>query len=1329
MRWRLAIDTGGTFTDCLATPPTGATRRVKVLSSSSIRARVAARPDRHTLITRWHVAPDVLAGCTLCGLDGASWSDVATSIAGHADGPGGVGVVTLHDPLPNGVLPPGAPFEVRTPWQPPILAARIATRTPASLPLPAIDMRLATTRGTNALLERRGHEPALFITAGFSDLLEIGDQSRPDLFALDISRPPALHAGAYEVVGRLAADGSVLHGLDESALVASARAALAAGHTTAAVALLHAWANPAHERAVADILRGAGFEHVSTSADLSPLIGFLARAQSAVVNAYLSRIIGEYLGGVERGLGPDGRLLVMTSAGGLSRASEFRPKDSLLSGPAGGLLGAADAAAAAGVAEPWNAGASPRPAPLGGGGFDRVLTFDMGGTSTDVARCDSASRRAFPLVREHRVGDARVLAPAVAVESVAAGGGSVCSFDRGELRVGPESAGAIPGPACYGAGGPLTLTDCHVLLGRVDVGSFAIPVDVQAAERAAGAVLERVNAGAAVPLSTEALLEGFLALADERMAEAIRSISIRQGHDPADFALLAFGGAGGLHACGLAERLGVSRVLVPEDAGLLSARGLGAAAIERSVQRQALRPLGRDAGWLGDALRTMERAAVEAVASDGVDPAVIRVTRRQVAARVAGHSASLDVSAEAPERVAALFSDAYERTFGHRPPDREVEIESMLVVAAGPAGPAPIAGNPASQHRGPDRGQENQAAEPLAAAPRNQRVFAGGRWHDAAVVRRQDVGDGLSGPAVIAEAHSTAFVPPGWAARRVGAGAIAMFRQGAASGDGEPDRLVAAGGLAPEAPVALELFIASLTAIAGDMGQMLRRTALSVNVKERLDFSCAIMAPDGRLLVNAPHIPVHLGALGLCVRALARAIDMRPGDTVITNHPAYGGSHLPDVTLVTPVFLPMPAGPRLIGYAASRAHHAEIGGIVPGSMPPGATRLAEEGVVIPPMHLVRAGEQRFAELARLLSTGPYPTRALEHNLADVRAALAANLHGAGALVGLFARTGPEAAAAHCDALTARARSRVREALSRIAPGVYRSADALDDGSRIAVEISISGATPGPGGPGAQPRPVATIDFAGSASIHPQNFNATPAIATAAVLYVLRLLAREAIPLNEGMLEAIDLRLPERTILNPGDAWTDSDGPGVAAGNVETSQRIVDVLLLALGLAAASQGTMNNLAFGNDNFGFYETICGGAGATPAAPGASGVHTHMTNTRITDVEILEQRLPVRVRRFQIRRGSGGRGFHRGGDGVVREIEFLTPVVASVLAQRRTSGPPGLNGGEPGLPGAHYVSRFGLDGAGSGKFGPEEARLSLDAGDVLTLETPGGGGWGNP
>ncbi|HEX9940058.1 MAG TPA: hydantoinase B/oxoprolinase family protein, partial [Longimicrobium sp.] len=1071
-----------------------------------------------------------------------------------------------------------------------------------------------------------------------------------------------LYDTVVEVDERLAADGTVLQAVSAEALAPIAGQLAADGIDAAAVALMHAYRNPAHERAVAEALRCAGFRHVSLSHELAPLIKLLPRAETAVVDATLAPVIRDYLQRVGTAL-HGGRLHVTTSAGGLVRPEEFRAKDSLLSGPAGGVQGAAHAGRRS--------------------GFGRVIAFDMGGTSTDVARWDGD----FEYVWEHEVGGGRIFSPALAIESVAAGGGSVCAFDAEGLRVGPESAGAAPGPAAYGAGGPLTLTDCNLLLGRISPHHFPIPVDSGWSADVADQLLREVRERTGEETQREALLAGLIEIADERMADAIRTISLRRGYDPAAYALVAFGGAGGQHACGVAERLGIGTVLVPPDAGLLSALGIGHAPLERFAERQVLRPLAEVNGDVGAWFTELGNQALEAVAREGVERGSISVRRRIASLRYAGQESSLEVEWAPGGDLRGAFEQRYAAVYGHRPADRPVELESMRAVASTP--PAEV-NTPERPERFP------------APTSGTRRVWARGGWRKVPCYSREQLKAGASfaGPAVVTEAHAATYVAEGWDAEVDGAGAL-VLEHGIPLR--HPDEVEEA-----ETPgaVRLELFVNRFRALVGEMGEMLRRTALSTNVKERLDFSCALLDARGELVVNAPHIPVHLGALGLCVRSVAAALPMEPGDVVVTNHPAFGGSHLPDVTVITPVHDPAGA---LLGYVASRAHHAEIGGTRPGSMPPDARTLAEEGVAIPPTCLVRGGEARWDELRALLTGAPHPTRAVEENLADLAAAVAANHRGATLLAELAREHGAGAVAGYMDALKERAETGVREALRALGDGVYEAEERLDDGSVLRARVQVEG-------------DGAVVDFAGTSGVHAGNLNATPAVVRSVVLYVLRLLVREPLPLNEGLLRAVDVRIPEG-MLNPGWPEDASRAPAVVGGNTEVSQRLTDTLLKALGLVACSQGTMNNVLWGTDRFGYYETVCGGAGAGPRWHGAGAVHTHMTNTRITDPEVVEHRYPVRIERFAVRGGSGGAGRWRGGDGAVRETTFLAPMSLSVLAQHRAEGPFGVDGGGPGAPGAQRVVR--ADGR------VEELR-GIDAcevapGDRLVLETPGGGGWG--
>ncbi len=1247
--WQIWIDTGGTFTDCLAIDPAGGLHRAKILSSSAIRGRVVRQLDERRVQVEqtWGVPDDFVGGFQFEWLD-ARHEPIA--VAGYDEG---AGIIELRSALPEAGSV--GEFELRAPFEAPILAARMVTATLPGRDLPPIDMRLATTRGTNALLERHGALTALFITRGFGDLLMIGDQQRPDLFALRIDKSPPLTRTVVEVDERLAADGSVLEPPDVEGVLAAARRAHSEGIRSAAVALMHAYRNPEHEQRLAQSLYQIGFEHVSCSSDLSPLIKLLPRTETAVVNAYLAPLIEAYLDHVASTLG-GGRLHVMTSAGGLVSADACRARDSLLSGPAGGVAGAAAAGRRS--------------------GFASVIGFDMGGTSTDVARYDGDFEYEF----EHRVGGIRLVAPALAIETVAAGGGSICAFVHGALQVGPQSASAVPGPACYGAGGPLTLTDVNLLLGRLDPARFGIPISIERAESAFEDVRRAIAEGGGAELDRDTLLEGFLAIANQRMADAIAEVSLRRGYDPADYALVAFGGAGGQHACAVARHLGLETIVMPADASLLSAHGLGGAVVERFAERQVLRLLDERSGELQRLIDELGRRASAEVAAEGIPTGLIEVRRRVVNLRLQGQETSIGVPMSNDLKDA--FARRYHAVYGHLPEGKPVEVESVRVVASS---------RPAADET-PAASVETRSV----AASGHQRTRIGGDWRDVPTVDRAELGPGatIEGPALVFDAYSASIVEGGWTAGLDGAGALILRRSG---DNGDTATHTEA--------VRRELFTNRFMSVARQMGRMLQRTALSTNVKERLDFSCALLDTEGELVVHAPHMPVHLGALGLCVRALRDAVAMAPGDVVVTNHPAYGGSHIPDLTVVTPIH----DGPTLLGYAASRAHHAEIGGTRPGSMPPLAGTLAEEGVVIPPLHVIAGGEPRFDRLERRLREASYPSRAVADNLADLRAAIAANRHGATALAALGARHGADVIGEQMAALKARAETLARRALAELDDGVYEAVEHLDDGAPIRVRIDLAGDR-------------AVIDFAGTAETHPGNLNATPAVVRSAVIYVLRVLIGESLPLNEGIMRAVDVRIPHG-MLNPDFPDDPRLAPAVGGGNVETSQRIVDTLFKALGVCACSQGTMNNTLFGTEQFSYYETVCGGSGAGPGFDGADAVHTHMTNTRITDPEILEHRYPVRLDRFAVRKGSGGTGRYRGGDGTIREVTFLAPMSLSILSQHRTAGPYGMDGGGPGQPGTQHILR--ADGT-TEPLGPIDG-TEVAPGDRLVMHTPGAGAYG--
>jgi 5-oxoprolinase (ATP-hydrolysing) len=1040
---------------------------------------------------------------------------------------------------------------------------------------------------------------------------------------------------------------------------------VAEGHRVAAVALLHADKSPQHEAQVARLARECGFEHVSCSAELAPFITLRTRAQTAVVDAALAPVIQRYLAQIRGAVGR-GRISVMTSAGGLVAADAFHAKDSLLSGPAGGIAGAAQVGRQV--------------------GFERLLAFDMGGTSTDVARYEGD----FEYVFEHSVGDANLLAPALAIESVAAGGGSVCTFDGIRLKVGPESAGASPGPACYGAGGPLTLTDINLLAGRLEPQRFEIPIDTGAAVAALDAVREKLRRATGEAVAADELIDGFLEIADERMADAIRRISLRKGYDPSEYALVAFGGAGPQHALEVAQRLGVRTVIIPEDAALLSAVGLSAAVVERFAEAQVLEPVATVSGELEARLEQLAEEAVRRVVSEGVERDQVVVRRQIGSLRFVGQDSTIEVELEPGVGLTTAFARRHEELYGHRPEDREVELVSLRVVASTRSGQTRASRRP------------GQGGEVLPRPAGTTRARLAGGWREVPVFHQECLGLGavVDGPCVLHGRFSSSIVPHGWRLAIHSSSAVVARRLQLDHRLMDRER--------PEA-VQRELFTHRFETVVREMGEQLRRTAVSVNIKERLDFSCAMLDADGQLVVNAPHIPVHLGSLGLCVRRLIGELSLAPGETAITNHPGYGGSHLPDVTVVSPVD---DRCGRRIGYVASRAHHAEIGGCQPGSMPPAARCLAEEGVVIAPMRLVHGGVGRWDVLQHALEGADAPSRAVADNLADVRAALAANRHGVRALAALAERFSAETVSHYTQALAANATRAAESALRRMGDGVYRAEEVLDDGARFAVTVSLRDGR-------------CTVDVTDCDPVHRGNLNATPAIVRSAVLYVLRLLVSEPLPLNEGLLEPVDIRLRRGSLLDPEFPIDPRQCPAVVGGNVETSQRLVNALIRAFGVAASSQGTMNNVVFGNERLSYYETVGGGCGAGPGFAGASAVHSHMTNTRITDPEVLEHRYPVRVEAFAVRQGSGGDGRWRGGDGIVRELRFLEPVTLSVLTQHRREGPEGMEGGRRGAPGAQRVVR--TDGAAD-ELGAVDSR-EVGPGDLFVLETPGGGGYGEP
>ncbi|MDF1826599.1 MAG: hydantoinase B/oxoprolinase family protein [Verrucomicrobiales bacterium] len=1234
--FKLRVDTGGTFTDCWGLAPGEAVPRLaKVLSSGRLRVPVRKWITPSTLEievpSSWRIKEAFFTGYKLESGDGSAL--ILSFEAGNQR-------ITLSRGLTE------APsVDLFTREEAPVIGARLLTGTALDEAFPPLDFRLATTRGTNALLERKGAKIAFFTTEGFGDLLTIRDQRRPDLFALKHERPDPLFAAVEEVPGRLDATGGELAPLELGTnFDERARALIDDGINVAAIALLHSYLNPQHEDALKNRLLDLGFLHVSSSAELAPLIKLLPRAETCVANAYLQPVMQSFLDHIADRVGDGGQILTMTSAGGLEPIDSYCPKDSLLSGPAGGVSGAAAVAESLGI--------------------NRILTFDMGGTSTDVARYDHAFQYRF----EQTVGDARLLSPALKIETVAAGGGSICQWKNGGLLVGPESAGAEPGPACYGRGGPLTITDVNLLLQRIDPDNFGIPLTDESFEAAKTAAIQlQKEAGIEGMDLNPSFLSGLLDIAVEQMADAIRSISIRDGADPADYALLAFGGAGPLHACDIATRLEMTTVIVPAEAGLLSAYGLDRAVVERFAERQI--NLSIHSPDLENQLEEVDRKALDALAETGYEGSL---TQRLAELRLTGQDATLSIRLTEADDLETLFSREYHAVFGYAPAaDRTIEVVSYRAIA------------------GTEREVTLSSCVPLSKLTGLGSGPNPVEWMDRS---RLETGTVISGPVVIQDPFSTFYLNEGWRATVAGNGAlVANFKNETSStSEVRPPQIVQ------------ELFRHRFEQLVVEMGTMLQRSAISTNVKERADFSCALLDRTGELITSAPHIPVHLGALGVCVRMVSDQIRMNRGDTIVTNHPAAGGSHLPDVTLITPVF--DNSGDKPVAFIANRAHHAEIGGIAPGSMPPGAASLAEEGVVISPTHLIREGESCFDRVSEILTSAPFPTRNLKDNLADLNAQLAANRRGQAILESMMEKHGTAEITHQLQHLKSRSLDALATRLRKAELDEGSVTESLDDGTEISVHIS-------------RQNERLRIDFNGTSREHPGNLNATPAIIQSAVLYVLRLWSQTEVPLNEGMLDLVDIILPQ-CFLNPRFDPDPTQCPAVVGGNVETSQRVVDTLIRALKIQACSQGTMNNFLFGDESFGYYETICGGTGAGEGYDGSSAIHSHMTNTSITDPEILEYRYPVRLLKFAIRPRSGGIGKWHGGDGVIRSIEFLKPLQVSLLTQHRKVSPYGMMGGENGVRGQQHLNGKRLDGI---------TCFHAGSGDILVIETPGGGGWG--
>ncbi len=1145
-------------------------------------------------------------------------------------------------------------------------------------PIPAgrvAAVKMGTTIATNALLERKGEPAALFITRGFGDALRIGYQNRPRIFDRHIVLPEMLYGAVHEIDERMDAHGAVLVPLDAQQARREIAAAYARGLRACAIVLMHGYRHPRHEQQLAAIARACGFTQVSVSHEVSPLMKLVSRGDTTVADAYLSPVLRRYVARITRELSGV-NVMFMQSSGGLTDARRFHGKDSVLSGPAGGVVGMARTAQAA--------------------GFDRVIGFDMGGTSTDVSHFAGGYERAFDTL----VAGVRMRAPMMSIHTVAAGGGSILHFDGARMRVGPDSAGAQPGPACYGRGGPLTVTDCNVLLGRIQADYFPAvfgdsgraPLDRAAADAKFEQLSNEIYNKNNNLQSIESVAEGFLRIAVDNMANAIKKISVARGYDVTRYTLACFGGAAGQHACRVADALAMPRIYIHSYAGVLSAYGMGLADITAMREQAVEAPLDESLlPRLSALLNSLADAARAEVAAQQLAGECISVARR-AHIKYDGTDSALVVAFGSLDQMTRDFEAAYRARYSFLMPGRRLVVEALAVEASSSGHDTQYA--PLSVEESPVVRESRGTPAPAATVS----LYDAGAWRTAPLHRAQDLqpGDRIAGPAIITDANATTVVEAEWQADVTAEGHLLLTRA-------KPRAARAAIGTTVD-PVMLEIFNNLFMAIAEQMGVTLANTAYSVNIKERLDFSCALFDAEGNLIANAPHMPVHLGSMGESVRAVIadNAGRMHAGDVYMLNDPYRGGTHLPDITVITPVF--DAAGERINFYVGSRGHHADIGGITPGSMPPDSRHIDEEGVLITNFLLVEDGRLRDAETRALLGGARFPSRNIEQNLADLRAMIAANQKGVAELARITTEFGLDVVHGYMRHVQDNAEESVRRVIGALTNGKFSYE--MDDGAVIKVSIAID-----------QKARSAVIDFTGTSPQRDNNFNAPSAVAMAAVLYVFRTLVDDDIPLNAGCLKPLQVIIPEGCMLNP------RHPAAVVAGNVETSQCVTDALYGALRAMGASQGTMNNFTFGNERHQYYETIAGGAGAGPGFDGASVVQTHMTNSRLTDPEVLEWRFPVLLESFGIRRSSGGNGKQRGGDGAVRRMKFLEPMTAAILSGHRRVPPYGMAGGAPGATGRNRIERANGDVLELG--GCDQA--AMQPGDVFVIETPGGGGYG--
>lgn len=1137
------------------------------------------------------------------------------------------------------------------------------------IPVGDIDsVRLGTTIATNALLEHKGEPTLLVTTRGFRDAVRIGYQNRPDIFALDIKLPHMLYVDVLEVSERVTASGSIIHPLDEDLARTALQRAHATGLRSCAIVLMHGYRFPSHEQILQRIAMEVGFDQVCSSHATIPLMKYVSRADTTLVDAYLSPLLKKYVQELSTEL-KGTKLFFMQSNGGLASAAAFRGKDSILSGPAGGIVGAVKTATALGIT--------------------KVITFDMGGTSTDVAHFDGEYERAA----ETEIAGARIRVPMLSIHTVAAGGGSICEFDTARLRVGPDSAGANPGPACYRSGGPVTITDCNVLLGKIRPQHFPAvfgeraneAIDGNAARQQIEQIARTISSATGRQWTSEQTALGFVRIAVQQMANAIKRVSTEKGKDVANYALQCFGGAGGQHACMLAGSLGIQKVLIHPLSGVLSALGIGQADVNAIRHMAVEQPLTSELlTELKDKTNELSTEATEAVASQVVDTNTNIEIITTAYLRYQGTDFALPVRLSDERTLRSEFELQQNARFGFSQSDKEILLERISVEARSQSSFSSV---PKRETR--DGSQLEEVIVYFDSGPENTAVWS-----------RESLGANqvLAGPSLIIDNTATTVIDPGWRCEVLADGTLSIERTESGTQTQEQQLTETSD------PIMLELFNNLFMFVAEQMGVTLQNTSHSVNIKERLDFSCALFDHDGNLIANAPHIPVHLGSMGESVKELIRRVGhgLRSGDVYALNDPYNGGTHLPDITVMAPYF---DRDGRISFFVAARGHHADIGGISPGSMPPYSQSIEDEGVLIDMLHLVDSGLFMEEQLTRLLQSAKHPSRNVSQNIADLKAQVAAAQRGLDELEKVVAHYGINTVRAYAQFVQDNAERSVRAALSRLSSGSFDCT--MDSGAKISVKISVN-----------TQAGSAVVDFTGTSPQTKDNFNAPLAVCKAAVLYVFRTLVDEDIPLNAGCMRPIEMIVPKGSMLNP------EYPAAVVAGNVETSQVIVDTLYGALGVLSSSQGTMNNFTFGNDKYQYYETICGGTGAGKGFEGASGVQSHMTNSRLTDPEVIEHRFPVLIEDFSLRRDSGGSGRFRGGDGVVRKVRFLENMEAAILSNRRIVQGFGLEGGKAGALGKNYVIR------NTGEIQELSARdsVTMFAGDCFVIETPAGGGFGH-